>query len=52
MVDGKFAVAIIRTDEGVVVDLPKEGFETIATTYTFDADAEQESTNQPERNLL
>ena len=44
MVDGKFDVAVIRTDEGVVVDVyPKDGFETIATTYAFDSDAEQES---------
>ncbi len=44
MVDGKFDVAIIRTDDGVVVDVyPKDGFETIATTFAFDADIEQES---------
>jgi hypothetical protein len=44
MVDGKFDVAIIRTDEGVVVDVyPKDEFETIATTYAFDSDLEQES---------
>ena len=44
LVDGKFDVAIIRTDEGVVVDVyPKDGFETIATTYAFDPDVEQES---------
>jgi hypothetical protein len=37
-------VAIIRTDEGVVVDVhPKDGFETVATTYAFDSDVEQES---------
>jgi hypothetical protein len=45
-VDGKFDVAIIRTDEGVVVDVyPKDGFETVATTYVFDSDVyvEQES---------
>ena len=30
LVDGKFDVAIIRTDEGVVVDVyPKDGFETV-----------------------
>ena len=39
MVDGKFDVAIIRTDEGVVVEVyPKDGFETIATTSVYDAD--------------
>jgi hypothetical protein len=44
MVHGKFDVAIIRTDDGVVVDVyPKDGFETIATTYAFDADNGQES---------
>ena len=44
LVDGKFDVAIIRTDEGVVVDVyPKDGFETIATTYAFDSDVEEES---------
>jgi hypothetical protein len=44
LVDGKFDVAIIRTDEGVVVDVyPKDGFETVATTYAFDSDVEQES---------
>jgi hypothetical protein len=44
MVDGTFDVAIIRTDEGVVVDVyPKDGFETIATTHAFDSDVEQES---------
>ena len=44
MVDGKFDVAIIRTDEGVVVDVyPKDGFETVATTYALDSDVEQES---------
>jgi hypothetical protein len=44
LVDGKFDVAIIRTDEGVVVDVyPKDGLETIATTYAFDSDVEEES---------
>jgi hypothetical protein len=44
LVDGKFDVAIIRTDEGVVVDVyPKDGFETIATSYAFDSDVEPES---------
>ena len=47
MVDGKFDVAIIRTDEGVVVDVhPKDGFETVATTYAFDSDVEQESSTE------
>ena len=37
LVDGKFDVAIIRTDEGIVVDVyPKDGFEAIATAYAFD----------------
>ncbi len=44
MVDGKFDVAIIRTDDGVVVDIcPKDGLEPIATTSAYDADIEQES---------
>jgi hypothetical protein len=44
LVDGKFDVAIIRTDEGVVVDVyPKDGFETIATTYAFNSEVEHES---------
>jgi hypothetical protein len=44
LVDGKFDVAIIRTDEGVVVDVyPKDGFDSIATTYAFDFDVGQES---------
>ena len=43
LVHGKFDVAIIRTDDGVVVDVyPKDGFETVATTYAFDGDVEQE----------
>ena len=47
MVDGKFDVAIIRTDEGVVVDVyPKTGFETVATTCAFDADVGQESSTE------
>jgi hypothetical protein len=34
-------MAIIRTDEGVVVDVyPKDGSEPIASTYAFDSDAE------------
>lgn len=42
LVDDKFGVAIIRTDEGVVVDVyPKNGFDTIASTYAFDSDAEE-----------
>jgi hypothetical protein len=43
LVDGKFDVAIIRTDEGVVVDIyPKEEFEAVASTYAFDTDVEPE----------
>jgi hypothetical protein len=43
LVDGTFDVAIIRTAEGIVIDVyPKDGFETIATAYAFDSDAEQE----------
>ena len=39
MVDGKFDVAIIRTDDGVVVDIcPKDGLDPIATTSAYDAD--------------
>ena len=42
LVDDKFDVAIIRTDEGVVVDVyPKNGFVTIASTYAFDSDADE-----------
>jgi hypothetical protein len=42
LVDGLFDVRVIRTSEGVVVDVyPKDGFETIATTYAFDTDARQ-----------
>jgi hypothetical protein len=44
LVDGKFDVAIIRTDKGVVVDVyPKDGFETISATYAFDSEVEEES---------
>ena len=44
LVDGTFDVAIIRTGEGVVVDVyPRDGFETIATACAFDSDIEQES---------
>ena len=43
LVDGKFDVAIVRTDEGVVVDVyPKDGFETVATAHVFDADVEED----------
>jgi hypothetical protein len=53
LVDGKFDVAIIRTDEGVVVDVyPKGGFETIATTYAFDSDIGQESSTQEKGSSL
>jgi hypothetical protein len=38
-VDGKFDIAIVRTDEGVAVDVyAKDGQETVATTYAFDSD--------------
>ena len=41
LVDGLFDVKIVRTDEGIVVDVyPKEGIEPIASTYAFDSDAE------------
>jgi hypothetical protein len=51
LVDGKFDVAIIRTGEGVVVDVyPKDGFDTVATTYAYDSDVEQESSTNCERN--
>src|SRR5262249_20261315 len=44
LVDRVFDVAIIRTNEGVVVDVyPKGGFEAIASTYAFDSEVEQES---------
>ncbi len=44
MVDGKFDVAIIRTDDGVVVDIcPKDGLDPIATTSAYDVDLAQES---------
>ena len=47
LVDGKFDVTIIRTDEGVAVDVyPKNGFETVATTYALDSDVEQESSTE------
>jgi hypothetical protein len=41
LVDGRFDVAIIRTDEGIVVDVyPKDGIDTIASTYAYGHDAE------------
>jgi len=47
LVDGKFDVAIVRTDEGVVVDVfPKQGHQTVATTYAFDSDVEPDA-DQP-----
>jgi hypothetical protein len=49
MVDGKFDVAIIRTAEGVVIDVyPAHGFQTIATTYAFDSDAGDPEGDAPE----
>jgi hypothetical protein len=39
MIDGIFDVHVIRTDEGVVVDIyPKDGMEPIASTYAFDSE--------------
>ena len=47
-VDGEFDVAIIRTDEGVVVDVyPKDGSETIASTFAFDSEAEAPDSDAP-----
>jgi hypothetical protein len=47
LVDGKFDVAIIRTDEGVVVDVyPRHGIDSIASTYAFDTDAEAEESEE------
>jgi hypothetical protein len=49
MVDGKFDVKIIRTDEGVVVDVyPRHGIDVIASTYAFDIDAEPEAATAEE----
>lgn len=40
LVDGLFDVAIIRTDEGLVVDVyPRHGPDAIASTYAFASDA-------------
>jgi len=42
LVDGEFDVAIIRTGEGVVVDIyPKDGVEPIASTYAFNSHAHE-----------
>jgi hypothetical protein len=47
LVDGKFDVAIVRTPDGIVIDVyPRDGFETVATTYAFDSDVEQESSTR------
>jgi hypothetical protein len=44
LVDDKFDVAIIRTDEGVVIDVyPRHGIDVIASTYAFDTDAEPDA---------
>jgi hypothetical protein len=41
MVDRIFNVAIIRTDEGIVVDIyPKDGTEPVASTYAFRSEVE------------
>lgn len=43
MVDDKFDVRLIRTDEGIVVDVyPYDGFEPVASTYAFNSDVEQQ----------
>ena len=43
MVDDKFDVRIVRTDEGLVVDIyPWDGNEAVASTYAFDSDVEGE----------
>lgn len=44
LVEGKFDVAIIRTGEGMVVDVyPRHGIDPIVSTYAFDADAEPDA---------
>jgi hypothetical protein len=43
MVDDKFDVRIIRTDEGLIVDIyPYDGMEAFASTYAFDSDVESD----------
>jgi hypothetical protein len=43
MVDDKFDVRIIRTDEGIVVDIyPYDGMDAVASTYAFDSEVEGE----------
>jgi hypothetical protein len=42
LVDGKFDVKIIHTGDGVAVDVyPRHGIDAIASTYAFDAEAEE-----------
>jgi hypothetical protein len=39
LVDGTFDVAIVRTDEGVAVDIyPKDDVDPVASTYAFDSE--------------
>lgn len=43
LVDEKFDVRIIRTDEGLVVDVyPYDGAKSVASTYAFDSDVESD----------
>lgn len=40
-VDGKFDVVLIRTDEGLIVDVfPFQELHSVASTYAFDSDVE------------
>jgi hypothetical protein len=44
LVDAKFDVAIIRTNDGLVVDVyAKDGSETVASTYAFESQVQEES---------
>jgi hypothetical protein len=43
MVDDKFDVRIIRTDEGIVVDIyPYDGLEAVASTYAFESEIDEQ----------
>lgn len=43
MVDDKFDVRIVRTDEGIVIDVyPYDGMEAVASTYAFDSKVEHD----------